>query len=206
MYAQSAWAWVLAAAGAYLLGSVSGAIIASFTRHGEDIRQFGSGNAGLTNALRTYGVANAVLVAVIDLGKTVLAILLARWLLGSVWGLVIGGGFAVVGHVRPVYYHFRGGKGVLCCTAIVALLDLRLLAAAAAVFALAVACTRTVSIGSLSAAAAAPIFCLLLKEGTVYTLFVTGLCIALFWMHRSNISRILRGEEKPTAIAKRRKP
>ena len=96
MYAQSAWAWVLAAAGAYLLGSVSGAIIASFTRHGEDIRQFGSGNAGLTNALRTYGVANAVLVAVIDLGKTVLAILLARWLLGSVWGLVIGGGFAVV--------------------------------------------------------------------------------------------------------------
>ena len=155
MYAQSAWAWVLAAAGAYLLGSVSGAIIASFTRHGEDIRQFGSGNAGLTNALRTYGVANAALVAVIDLGKTVLAIVLA---------------------------------------------------AAAAVFALAVACTRTVSIGSLSAAAAAPIFCLLLKEGTVYTLFVTGLCIALFWMHRSNISRILRGEEKPTAIAKRRKP
>ena len=105
-----------------------------------------------------------------------------------------------------MYYHFRGGKGVLCCTAIVALLDLRLLAAAAAVFALAVACTRTVSIGSLSAAAAAPIFCLLLKEGTVYTLFVTGLCIALFWMHRSNISRILRGEEKPTVIAKRRKP
>lgn len=206
MYAQSAWAWVLAAAGAYLLGSVSGAIIASFTRHGEDIRQFGSGNAGFTNALRTYGVANAILVAVIDLGKTVLAIVLARWLLGSTWGLVIGGGFAVVGHVRPVYYHFRGGKGVLCCTAIVAMLDWRLLAAAAAVFALAVSLTRTVSIGSLAAAAAAPIFCLVLREGAVYTLFVTGLAVALFWMHRSNISRILRGEEKPTVIAKRRKP
>ena len=87
---------LLATVIAYFCGCFNGAVIVSKYILRDDVRNHGSGNAGLTNALRTYGVANAALVAVIDLGKTILAILLARWLLGSVWGLVIGGGFALL--------------------------------------------------------------------------------------------------------------
>ena len=91
MFPHSIWAWLAAAICAYLLGSVSGGLIASFTRHKEDLRRHGSGNAGMTNALRTYGVRSAALVLAIDTLKTVLAVLLARLLLAEPWGTVVGG-------------------------------------------------------------------------------------------------------------------
>ena len=199
------WRWLAAAAGAYLLGSVNGAVIASRTRHGEDIRAFGSGNAGMTNALRTYGLRNALLTAWIDALKTVLAILLARLCCGTELGTVIGGSFAVLGHAKPLFLHFRGGKGVICTAVILLMMDFKLFCATMAVFALAVIRTKTVSIGSVSAACAAPICCLLLREGVFRTIFVFLLAVAVLWMHRSNLSRLFRGEEQKTVIAKRRK-
>ena len=198
------WAWLLTAAAGYLLGSVSGAIVASFTRHNEDIRRFGSGNAGLTNALRTYGVRNAAMVAGIDLGKTVLAVLFGLWLLGRPWGLILGGGAAALGHVFPLYYRFRGGKGILCGAALLLMLDWRVFLITAAVFAAAVAVSKTVSVGSVLACAAAPILCVLLREGKAETVFITLTAALLLWMHRENLRRIERGEEKPTVAAKRR--
>lgn len=206
MYSDSVPAWILAAVGAYLLGSISGAIIASYTRHGEDIRKYGSGNAGMTNALRTYGIRNAAMVAGIDLLKTVLAILLARWLLGKVPGLIVGGSFAVLGHMLPVYYQFKGGKGVLCSAAIILMMDWRLFLCGAAVFAMAVLLTKTVSVASIAACICIPVFCLLLKETETYLLFALALALAVIVMHHANIGRIVRGEEKQTVIAKRRKP
>lgn len=204
MFPHSIWAWLAAAICAYLLGSVSGGLIASFTRHKEDLRRHGSGNAGMTNALRTYGVRSAALVLAIDTLKTVLAVLLARLLLAEPWGTVVGGACTVLGHDFPVYYRFRGGKGVLSSAVVVALLDWRVFLISLAVFALAVLLTGRVSVGSLSVAVAAPVCCLLLQEGTVQELFVAALGALLIFTHRSNLRRLLRGEEPKTVIAKRR--
>lgn len=204
MFPHSIWAWLAAAICAYLLGSVSGGLIASFTRHKEDLRRNGSGNAGMTNALRTYGVRSAALVLAIDTLKTVLAVLLARLLLGEPWGTVVGGACAVLGHDFPVYYRFRGGKGVLSSAVVVALLDWRVFLISLAVFALAVLLSGRVSVGSLSVAVAAPVCCLLLQEGTVQELFVAALGALLIFTHRSNLRRLLRGQEPKTVIAKRR--
>lgn len=204
MFPHSIWAWLAAAICAYLLGSVSGGLIASFTRHKEDLRRHGSGNAGMTNALRTYGVRSAALVLAIDALKTVLAVLLARLLLGEPWGTVVGGACAVLGHDFPVYYRFRGGKGVLSSAVVVALLDWRVFLISLAIFALAVLLSGRVSVGSLSVAVAAPVCCLLLQEGTVQELFVAALGALLIFTHRSNLRRLLRGQEPKTVIAKRR--
>lgn len=204
MFPDALWAWIASAVCAYLLGSVSGGLIASYTRHKEDLRRHGSGNAGMTNALRTYGIRNAVMVMAIDVAKTVAAVLLARLLLGSVWGTIVGGGCAVLGHDFPVYYRFRGGKGVLCSAAVAALLDWRMFLISLAVFALVVLLTQRVSAGSLSIAVAAPVCCLLLGLGPACELFVAGLGALLIFTHRSNLKRLLRGEEPKTVIAKRR--
>ena len=204
MFPHNIWAWLAAAICAYLLGSVSGGLIASFTRHKEDLRRHGSGNAGMTNALRTYGVRSAALVLAIDTLKTVLAVLLARLLLAEPWGTVVGGACAVLGHDFPVYYRFRGGKGVLSSAVVVALLDWRVFLISLAVFALAVLLTGRVSVGSLSVAVAAPVCCLLLQLGTVQELFVAALGALLIFTHRSNLRRLLRGQEPKTVIAKRR--
>lgn len=204
MFPHSIWAWLAAAICAYLLGSVSGGLIASFTRHKEDLRRHGSGNAGMTNALRTYGVRSAALVLAIDTLKTVLAVLLGRLLLAEPWGTVVGGACAVLGHDFPVYYRFRGGKGVLSSAVVVALLDWRVFLISLAIFALAVLLTGRVSVGSLSVAVAAPVCCLLLQLGTVQELFVAALGALLIFTHRSNLRRLLRGEEPKTVIAKRR--
>lgn len=204
MFPDALWAWIAAAVCAYLLGSTSGGLIASYTRHKEDLRRHGSGNAGMTNALRTYGIRNAVMVMAIDMVKTVAAVLLARLLLGSVWGTIVGGGCAVLGHDFPVYYRFRGGKGVLSSAAVAALLDWRMFLISLAVFALVVLLTRRVSAGSLSVAIAAPVCCLVLGLGTACELFVAGLGALLIFTHRSNLKRLLRGEEPKTVIAKRR--
>ena len=204
MFQGSVLAYIAAAAAAYLLGSLSGAILSSKVGHHEDIRNFGSGNAGMTNALRTYGIRHAAIVALIDILKTVLAILLATWLVGWHWGFVIGSLFAITGHLFPVYYGFKGGKGVLCGLASLRMVDWRIGVLVVAVFAVCVAITRRVSVGSIFACLSAPLWCLLLNVDGLHTVYVALAASWLIWCHRSNIKRLLRGEEPKTIIAKRK--
>ncbi len=205
MFPTSIIAWIAAAAAAYLLGSVSGAIVASWTRHREDIRNFGSGNAGMTNALRTYGVRNAALVAAIDLLKTIAAILIAWALIGWHWGFVLGSFCAILGHLFPVYYGFKGGKGVLCGLASLLMVDWRVALLVLAVFAVAVLLFKRVSVGSIAACGSAPIWCLGLGVPYLHCVYILLAAIWLIWSHRGNIKRLLRGEEPITVIAKRKK-
>ncbi len=205
MFPDSIIAWLAAVAAAYLLGSVSGAIVASWTRHREDIRNYGSGNAGMTNALRTYGVRNAALVAAIDLLKTMAAILVAWALIGWHWGFVVGSFFAITGHLFPIYYGFKGGKGVLCGLASLLMVDWRTGALVLVVFAIAVALTRRVSVGSIFACASGPLWCWLLGVPALHTWYIVLAASWLIWSHRSNIKRLIRGEEPKTVIAKRKK-
>ena len=195
---------ILAAVIAYLLGSISGAIVSSKVGHKEDIRNYGSGNAGMTNALRTYGIRHAVVVAAMDIFKTIVAILIAKWLVGWHWGFVIGSLFAITGHLFPVYYGFKGGKGVLCGLASLLMVDWRIGLLVVAVFAVVVAICKRVSLGSICACASAPLWCLLLGVPGLHTVYVLLAASWLIWCHRSNIKRLLKGEEPKTVIAKRK--
>lgn len=204
MFHGSFLAYLAAALIAYLLGSVSGAIVSSKVGHKEDIRNYGSGNAGMTNALRTYGIRHAAIVALLDILKTIVAILIAKALVGWHWGFVIGSLFAITGHLFPAYYGFKGGKGVLCGLASLLMVDWRIGVLVVVVFAICVGITRRVSVGSIFACASAPLWCLLLNVDGLHTVYVALAASWLIWCHRSNIKRLLRGEEPKTVIAKRK--
>ena len=204
MFSDSVIAYIAAAIIAYLLGSISGAIVSSKVGHHEDIRNYGSGNAGMTNALRTYGIRHAAIVAAMDMLKTILAILIAKWLVGWYWGFVIGSLFAITGHLFPVYYGFKGGKGVLCGLASLLMVDWRIGVLVVLVFAIVVAVCKRVSLGSIFACASAPLWCLLLGVPSLHTVYVLLAASWLIWCPRSNIKPLLRGEEPKTVIAKRK--
>ena len=204
MFHGSVIAYIAAAVIAYLLGSISGAIVSSRVGHHEDIRNYGSGNAGMTNALRTYGIRHAAIVAAMDILKTIVAILIAKWLVGWYWGFVIGSLFAITGHLFPVYYGFKGGKGVLCGLASLLMVDWRIGLLVVVVFSIVVAICKRVSLGSICACASAPLWCLLLGVPGLHTVYVLLAASWLIWCHRSNIKRLLRGEEPKTVIAKRK--
>ena len=205
---------------AYLLGSVNSAIIVSKAIYKEDIRTHGSGNAGLTNILRTYGAKAAALTLIGDMLKGVLSILFASIFFGLNYqnGIslspycYLAGAFAVLGHVFPVFYQFKGGKGVLVTATMALLLCPLHFCVLLAVFVLIVLITRYVSLGSIVVAALFPItVCLYISlvcrvelsiVTAIATIFLGGFVI---WCHRSNIKRLIAGNEKKISIGKRGK-
>lgn len=193
---------LLVAAAAYLLGCSNGAVIVSKYILRDDVRNHGSGNAGLTNFYRTYGAKYALLVIACDMGKTVAACLLGSFFFRCLgWdgtlGTLLAGLGCELGHIFPVFYGFRGGKGILSGGTLVLLLNWRVAAVAWALFLLLWLTTRYVSLASITATCSAPI--------TVYFVYAhnpiyTGLCLAVaalaLWCHRKNIQRLLHGTEK----------
>ena len=205
------WAALLlaaAAAAAYLLGSIDFGVVVSRLVYREDVRSKGSGNAGATNMLRTYGKAAAALTLAGDLGKGVLAVALGRLLFGlctvspewAVYGGYVAAIFAVCGHLWPVWFGFKGGKGVaVAAGAILATEPVVLLALAVVFFALAFA-TRIVSLSSVTVAALYPVFTALWSWYTGRSVWFTTLCalvmgLLVIWMHRANIQRLKNGTE-----------
>ena len=197
-----------AAAAAYLLGSIDFGVVVSRLVYREDVRSKGSGNAGATNMLRTYGKAAAALTLAGDLGKGVLAVALGRLLFGlctvspewAVYGGYVAAIFAVCGHLWPVWFGFKGGKGVaVAAGAILATEPVVLLALAVVFFALAFA-TRIVSLSSVTLAALYPVFTALWSWYTGRSVWFTTLCalvmgLLVIWMHRANIQRLKNGTE-----------
>ena len=192
---------LLTAVAGYLLGTLNGAILISRFLLKEDVRTHGSGNAGLTNFFRSYGSASTLLVLAIDVVKTVLAALLGGWLLGRTmgapeFGKMLGGAFTVVGHMFPVFFQFRGGKGILCCAALAGVMDWRILAALLVVFILAVAATRYVSLGScLGAVIYTPAFAYCFPGDRRILILALLLSLAALFMHRQNLRRLFAGTE-----------
>ena len=186
----------------YFFGCFNGSFMVSHFIIRDDVRKHGSGNAGLTNFYRTYGAKYALLVIACDMGKTVAACLLGSFFFrclgwdGTVGTLLAGLG-CELGHIFPVFYGFRGGKGILSGGTLVLLLNWRVAAVAWALFLLLWLTTRYVSLASITATCSAPI--------TVYFVYghnwlYTGLCLAVaalvVWCHRENIQRLLHGTEK----------
>lgn len=181
----------------YVLGSISFAVLLVRRRTGKDIRQEGSGNAGATNVLRSYGKGLAAAVAAADIAKGAAAVLLARLFTADPRVAAAAGLAAVVGHVFPIFYGFRGGKGV--ATAVGAFLALTPWAALVclAVFAAIVAATRYVSLGSVVAMCLLPPAAgILFHAPRSIVLAAAGAAALIVVKHFENLKRLARGEER----------
>ena len=204
------WLFVaITAVAGYLLGNLNGAICASKLL-GDDVRSHGSGNAGLTNFIRSYGAGRALGVILIDAGKAVAACLLGGLLLngylGFSAGAAIGGAAVMLGHVFPVFLGFRGGKGILSGLFIAVVTDYRIALLILAVFAVAYFTTRYVSLGSVLAAVAFGAgFAVLHYQEPVVMLCGIFMSLLATFMHRQNIVRLFKGEERKTDLFKKDK-
>ena len=197
------WRIVCCAAAGYLLGSCNGAIVVSHTCMHDDIRKKGSGNAGLTNFLRNFGGWATLLVVLMDMGKVVLACLLGRWLLpgNPQLGMMIAGAMTELGHIFPVFYGFRGGKGVLCAETMLLIVSFPTGLVSLLIFVGIVWATRYVSLGSVCGALIAPIGVLAAcgKLPALLSLFCVILLVA---KHRSNIRRLIEHKESKLSFKK----
>jgi glycerol-3-phosphate acyltransferase PlsY len=195
----------LAALSSYLLGNLNGAVIASTLVAHEDVRTQGSGNAGLTNFIRNYGVQNALLVVLIDAGKAILACFASGMLLNGYghWleGKVLGGFFVLLGHVYPVFLGFKGGKGILSGLTIAAMVDWRIALMIAAVFFAVYFTTQYVSLSSVLGCVVFGIgFVVFHHDNLPVCIGGVAMAALAIFMHRSNILRLIRGEERKTNL------
>ena len=197
---------ILTAVIAYLLGNLNGAVLISRAVAHEDVRTKGSGNAGLTNFTRNYGAHTSVFVILIDVGKAVAACLLGGLLLKGYGhymdGVALGGLFVILGHDFPALLGFKGGKGILSGVTVALMLDWRIGLFVFGIFLLAYALTKYVSLGSvLSSGAFGPIYAVAhWGEGWFPICVGFALSALIVWMHRGNIVRLAKGEERKTNL------
>jgi glycerol-3-phosphate acyltransferase PlsY len=199
---MSGWVGLAIVAGAYLLGSIPFSYLIVKVTKGRDVRTVGSGNAGATNVMRAAGKAAGAGALLLDCGKGVAAVAAARAL--GAPGAVVGGAAAAVvaGHVFPLFLGFRGGKGVATASGALGALQPGVLAACLVLFVLVVAWKRTISLGSIAAAAAFPLLLLAGARlgwlrppgaGPVAAAFVIVSLVVV--RHASNLDRLRRGVE-----------
>ena len=189
----------------YLMGSVNPAILISREVYHEDIREYGSGNAGSTNMLRTFGTKAAVLTLLLDFGKAILATLLGRLLLGEL-GQSLAGFFVGFGHMFPIYYKFKGGKGVACFAMVGLVIHPLIFVGLLTVFLIVLIGTKFVSLASVMAAFMFPFLMRAFAgdQSLAVAMGVMATCFVVF-MHRENLKRIWRNEENKLDFSMLRK-
>lgn len=181
----------------YFCGCINGAILISKYYFKEDVRAKGSGNAGLTNFYRNYGGRYAALVVALDAVKMIAAVVITCLFMGwtpeaKLWG----GLWCVLGHMFPVTYHFKGGKGILSSGTLLILLDWRIALIAWGTFLLLSSLTRYVSLGSVVCSATVPFTLMLFYPGHWFAVALgAGIAALVIWAHRANIRRLLAGNE-----------
>ena len=189
----------------WFFGGWNGAILVSRAKMHEDVRAKGSGNAGLTNFLRSYGGAATLLVLLIDVGKTVAACLIATLILpqDKTFAKVLAGFAVQIGHIFPVFFGFHGGKGILCAGIAALVTDWRIFAIAFPMFLIVFFATRYVSLASVTGMLAMGVLFVVFHAGQpqVWSIGVAMAALAIF-MHRSNIVRLCKGTERKTHFHK----
>ena len=195
---------------AYLLGNLNGAVVVSKLVSKEDVRTKGSGNAGLTNFVRNYGAATSVFVILIDVGKAVLACLIGGWLLNGYGyyeeGVALGALGVILGHDFSVLLDFKGGKGILSGVTVALMMDWRLGLLVFGIFLVAYLLTGFVSLGSVLSSGSFGFFYCFFHWGKWFPIVVGFfLSFLIVWMHRGNIQRLLKGEERKTNLLKKDK-
>lgn len=234
--------FLIFAAVSYLLGSISFSVIFTRLFTNTDVRDHGSGNAGMTNVMRTAGLKPGVLTLLFDFGKATLAVVLGKYILTSLlislvpntdpaqvayytsaidpyYGAAVCGFFCLLGHIYPVFFNFRGGKGVLTCIGMILIIDWRIFLVLIGIFFLMLVITRIVSLSSVVAALFYPVLTYLFFNwfpvqsavdaiGSTYrpfglplvwfeTIAASMFTLVLVIKHMENIRRLLRGDEKP---------
>ena len=196
--------WIACAVLGYLLGSISASIIISKGRYFIDIRRQGSGNAGATNMARVHGFSAGLATLAIDMAKTAVAGGLG-YLLLSVPGLMVSCALCLIGHCFPVYYSFRGGKGISVCGCIALLLDWRMFLILIAVFLIVALLSRRVSLASVVCAVVyAPLYYLLGHHDRLGLILCICEAALVLFQHRGNILRLIKGTEEPFRFRKGR--
>ena len=191
------------AAASYLLGCFNGAVIVSKYILRDDVRNHGSGNAGLTNFHRTFGGPLTAVVILCDVLKAVIAVLLGSWLLGFIdplFGKYWAGVFCLLGHMFPCMFHFKGGKGILSGGTIAIMIDWRVALVVWGGFLLLTILTRYVSLGSLWAGASFPFVTWYCYPDPVIVVLGFACGGLVVWQHRANIKRLLSGTENKFSL------
>ena len=198
-------AYIIVAVIAYLLGSISFSVIISKKMSGFDVREKGSVNAGSTNVLRTVGKKAAILTLICDILKGVVAVLIAT-LVGKIWKELDGallvqlaGIFVIIGHTFPIFFKFKGGKGVATSLGVLLITNWQI-GLICLVFALVLmVLTQMVSVGSIGAAILYPVLTLFISQNYIVpgTYIISSIIIAILvvFNHRSNVKRLLSGTE-----------
>ena len=212
---------------AYLIGSINPAIFITRFKTSQDIRTMGSGNAGFTNVLRSVGKGPAIATIVCDYLKGFIAVLIGWWIFSGltvtndvspteyvIYGRYLAGMFVIIGHSFPIFFGFKGGKGVVTANAMMLVVDWRVFLLILGTFLIIFFCTRIISIGSIACAALYPVYTMLITYFLDYLprlntpdelrfRFVwisTGCALVVGMMiiirHSENIGRLIRGEEK----------
>lgn len=216
-------AFFLTAVISYLLGSCNSAIITVKLMKHVDVRDYGSKNAGLTNTLRCFGKVCALFTLIGDLLKGVMAVFISRGIFE--WFNIgiganndtrfigyIAGIFAVLGHIFPIYYNFKGGKGILVSAAILLAVDPFSFCIVIPFFAVVLAITKYVSVSSIASAVIYPFVTFVtqyfrstytLQEALLNTLLVAVTSIMLIYMHRTNIKRLKAGTENKFSFSRK---
>ncbi len=201
---------LLSAVFSYLIGSISPSVIISKVFYKKDIRRSGSGNAGATNTLRVFGKKAGIAVFIIDFLKGIIAVVIAKKLVNFFGAdyicIPVAGFFAQLGHIFPIFFGFKGGKGVAtaagCVMAVMPLTACILLA----VFAVTVIITKTVSLASGICAAVYPLLAYFLTENNKTVLFIYAACCSalIIIKHFENYARLLDGKENKISFGRRK--
>lgn len=211
---------------AYLLGSINTAVMVTkiVTKGKQDIREMGSGNAGFTNVLRSVGKVPAIVTIVCDLLKAVIAVFLGGLLFSFVTmgeaspesvirvGKYLSGFACILGHSYPIYFNFKGGKGIVTAAGMILVLDWRLFLLILGTFLIVFICSKIISLSSLVSAAMFGVYtfifaCFVDKGSALYTAVCTvaafGIGIFIIIKHKDNIKRLMKGEEKKITAKKK---
>lgn len=190
---------------AYICGSVNTAILVTRFIYKEDIRTKGSGNPGMTNVMRNYGWLPALITLLGDMFKCIIGMMVGTLLLG-ITGAYIGGLFGIIGHVAPIFYKFKGGKGVASTFMFILYVDSVAFLVIGALFILLVWATKYLSLGSVICALAMPLILnkLDLMGGYIFVRLLIAFVIAgiVVYKHRANISRIMDKTENKFSFKK----
>ena len=197
---------------AYFLGSMNFAVIISKIKFRDDIRRYGSGNAGMTNMLRTYGKAAAAFTLMGDAAKAIVSVLIGSLLAGEA-GAYVAGMFCVIGHSYPIYYGFKGGKGIVVTAATLLCLEPIVFGILLLIFVIIVAGTKYLSLGSIIVMMIYPVILNSLYpvthgiDGVPIVPTIVSMLNAAFvvWLHRENIKRLLAGKENKFSLKKTNK-
>lgn len=186
--------YIISALMGYLIGSINASIIYSKLK-GQDIRSFGSGNAGATNTLRAYGKGAAGVVLTGDILKGIIAVLIAK-VIGDDVAVYIAGFAAIMGHNFPVYFGFKGGKGILTSLAVMTAVSPLAGIIALAFGVLVILVTRYVSLGSILGSVTFGIAAYIMSDDTGFRLFTLAVVILAVARHHENIRRLIKGTER----------